>query len=340
MISFSWWPILLLLPVPWLVRKLLPPVSIADSTALQVPYFDRLKQLSLTESRSLHHKERLKPILLTLIWCLLLSSAAKPTWLGEPVTLSQSGRDLILAVDVSNSMEVQDFKLKGKTVDRLTAVKSVLNDFINRRKYDRIGLILFGSQAYIQTPLTLDRNTLKQLLNEASISIAGPKTAIGDAVGLAIKRLQTEKANTRILILLTDGANTAGELSPKKAAELAAQENLKIYTIGMGATEIFIPGPFGFGTRRINPSQDLDESSLKTLADKTGGRYFRAEDIQSLEEIYKLLDQLEPVKTDSKVVRPQKELFYWPLTFALLLHVLLIFPYLNHWPFVGQRINK
>ncbi len=250
-------------------------------------------------------------------WTLLVVASARPQWLGDPIQMPVSGRDLMLAVDLSGSMEEKDFRLNGRWVDRLTATKAVAADFIERRDGDRIGLILFGERAYLQAPLTFDRETVRTLLFESAIGLAGKSTAIGDGIGLAIKRLRKRDAGNRVLILLTDGANTAGEIDPLSAAELAAREGLKIYTIGIGADEMIVRD--FFGTRRINPSADLDESTLTSIAEKTGGRYFRARDTAELEDIYRLLDKLEPIEQDAQSFRPRKALFHWPLSLALTL---------------------
>jgi Ca-activated chloride channel family protein len=244
-------------------------------------------------------------------------ACTRPQWLGEPIEQAVSGRDLMMAVDLSGSMEVQDFFINKQTVDRLTAIKYVASDFINRRVGDRIGLILFGTQAYLQTPLTFDRKTVMTLLNESAIGLAGDNTAIGDAIGLAIKRLKNQPDNSRVLILLTDGANTAGEVTPLKAAELAEANHLKIYTIGVGADEMIVRS--FFGSRKVNPSADLDENTLVKIAESTGGRYFRARNADELNNIYMLLDKLEPIEKDKQFFRPRSELYYWPLALALLL---------------------
>jgi Ca-activated chloride channel family protein len=207
-------------------------------------------------------------------------------------------------------------------VNRLQATQQVAGDFIEQRVGDRIGLILFGQQAYLQTPLTFDRKTVQQLLQEAVIGLAGKETAIGDAIGLAVKRLRDHPVDSRVLILLTDGANTAGEVSPLKAAELAAQAGLKIYTIGIGADELLVRSLFG--TRRVNPSQDLDEKTLTAIAETTGGRYFRARHLEELQQIYQLLDRLEPVNEDAQYFRPRHALYPWPLAGALLLALALL----------------
>jgi len=208
----------------------------------------------------------------------------------------------------------------------LSVVKQVVGDFVVRRESDRLGLVLFGSQAYLQAPLTFDRSTVNTLLQEAQLGFAGEKTAIGDAIGLAVKRLRLRPESSRVLILLTDGANTSGEVSPLKAAELAKQEHIKIYTVGVGASEMTVPGLFGsnFGARRINPSVDLDETTLKTIAESTGGRYFRARNPEELNNIYAILDTLEPVEQNDEVFRPVRSLFYWPLALAFISSLLLV----------------
>ncbi len=268
----------------------------------------------------------LRIILLACCWLLLIIAAAQPQWIGEPVSLPTSGRNLMLAVDISGSMETRDMELSGQAVDRLTIVKSVVSEFVERRTGDQLGLILFGSQAYLQTPLTFDRETLNTLLLEARIGFAGEKTAIGDAIGLTIKRLQNRPAGSRVLILLTDGANTSGEVKPLQAAKLAQQLSVRIYTIGVGADEMIIPGLFGssFGSRRTNPSADLDEDTLQEIATLTEGHYFRARDRSELSEIYRLLDELEPVEQEAEAFRPIKSLFYWPLGLALALSGLFL----------------
>ena len=230
----------------------------------------------------------------------------------------------MLAVDLSGSMDQKDFELAGRRVDRLTATKAVASDFITRREGDRIGLILFGERAYLQVPLTLDRETVKILLMEAFIGLAGEKTAIGDAITLAVKRIhdQEEDAGEQVLVLLTDGANTAGEVDPMKAAELAAQVGLRIYTIGIGAEQLEVASIIG-GRRRVNPSADLDEDTLTGIAELTGGRYFRATDTATLQDIYRLVDELEPVEEPESGFRPVKSLYYWPLAGAFALAGLL-----------------
>lgn len=307
----------LLLPAPWLVYRFAKPVP-RRRAALYMPFYERLP---LSESSDGQRAGLAALLLLSLAWLLLLLAAARPTWLGDQVQLPASGRNLMLAVDISGSMQVEDMRLNDRRANRLQAVKKVVGDFVQQRGGDRLGLILFGSQAYLQTPLTFDRTSLHTLLLEAQIGFAGEKTAIGDAIGLAIKRLQSNDESSRVLILLTDGANTAGEVPPRQAAELAAEAGVKIYTIGMGADEMMVGGIFGtnFGARRQNPSADLDEETLKLIADKTDGRYFRARDTNELTQIYSELDRLEAIEQDEVTYRPRKSLFHYPLGSAIAL---------------------
>ncbi|TAN53109.1 MAG: VWA domain-containing protein [Methylococcaceae bacterium] len=314
MIHLQWPWLLLALPLPWLLWRWLAPLDNA-AVALRVPFLHEFDDAPV--GRPLPAGQGHPPLLAIAAWLLLVLAAARPQWLGEPMEQAVSGRDLLLAVDLSGSMAETDFVLNGDTVNRLTAIKHVAGQFIERRAGDRIGLILFGSQPYLQAPLTFDRKTVHTLLDEAVIGMAGDATAIGDALGLAVKRLRTNPAEQRVLILLTDGANTAGTIAPLKATDLAAAAGLKIYTIGVGADEMVVRD--FFGTRRVNPSADLDETTLKAIAEKTGGRYFRARDTDELEQIYALLDRLEPTEKDVQYFRPHQELYPWPLGLALLL---------------------
>lgn len=314
MIHFEWPWLLAALPLPLIVRWLFPAIKPAEQAALKVPFLD---DLSDVETRAVAQTQAWPLLLAALAWLLLVIACTRPQWLGEPIEQAVSGRDLMLAVDLSGSMEEQDFVINKRAVDRLTAAKGVAGDFINRRVGDRVGLILFGTQAYLQTPLTFDRKTVMTLLNEAVIGLAGDNTAIGDAIGLAVKRLKNEQANSRVLVLMTDGANTAGEVSPLKAAELAAANHLKIYTIGIGADEMIVRS--FFGNRKVNPSRDLDESTLIKIAEMTGGQYYRARNTDELNNIYMRLDELEPVEKDKQYFRPRSELYFWPLSLALAL---------------------
>ncbi len=319
MFEFSLPWLWLLAPAPFLVYWLAPKHQ-RQSAALIAPFFNTVAGLS-GHTQVARTQSVLLRILAVCIWLLVLASAARPQWVGDPVHLPASGRDLMLAVDISGSMDATDMVINGRQHMRIDVVKFVVGDFVERRESDRLGLILFGSQAYLQAPLTFDRVTVNTLLNEAQLGFAGPQTAIGDALGLAIKRLQNRPETSRVLILLTDGANTAGQLAPRQAAELAKTAGVKIYTVGVGADEMIQEG--FFGARRVNPSQDLDEETLKYIANQTGGQYFRARNPKELIEIYNELDQLEPIEQDAQTYRPIASLFYWPLALALLLSLAL-----------------
>ena len=316
--SLAWPWVLLALPLPLLVRKLLPEARGLTEAGLRVPSlsgFETLRDRSAAEQML-----NWRFWVAVLAWCLLVLAAARPERIGDELDVPVAGRNLMLAVDLSGSMDQKDFELGSRRVDRLTATKAVASDFISRREGDRIGLILFGERAYLQVPLTLDRETVKILLMEAFIGLAGEKTAIGDAITLAVKRIhdQEENAGEQVLVLLTDGANTAGEIDPLKAAELAAQVGLRIYTIGIGAEQMEVASIIG-GRRRVNPSADLDEDTLTGIADLTGGRYFRATDTATLQDIYRLVDELEPVEEPEAGFRPVQSLYFWPLSGAFVL---------------------
>ena len=319
MIHFAWPWMLLLLPLPWLVRRWWPPATDRGTAALFAPFALGLAGNSDVSPASGVVRWRLG--LAAFIWLCLLVAAARPQWLGEPAPLPQTGRNLVLAIDVSGSMETPDLALDGSQATRLDVVKQVAGDFIENRSGDRVGLILFGSQAYLQAPLTFDHVTLRHFLEEAVIGVAGRETAIGDAIGLAVKRLREAPGGEAVLVLLTDGQNTAGAVSPRQAAKLAAQTGLRIHTIGIGAEQMQVRGLLG--PRRVNPSANLDETTLRAIAETTGGRYFRARNRDDLVEVYKRLDELEPVTGNSQLVRPVTALFPWPLGVAMLLSLLL-----------------
>lgn len=318
MLTLAWPWLLLLTPLPWLIYRWLPPAEV-HMTALRVPFLQAFDTLSHRGGRRASRYGVLLGVLLA--WLLLMLAAARPQWVGELAQVPVSGRDLLLAVDLSSSMSERDFIADEMRVDRLTATKQVAGEFIRRRAGDRIGLVLFGQQAYLQTPLTFDRRTVATLLDEAQIGLAGRSTAIGDAIGLAVKRLRREDARNRVLILLTDGANTAGQLAPLEAARIAQRAGVRIFTIGVGADEIYVRSLFGL--QRVNPSAELDEDTLTQIAELTGGQYFRAHDTEALEEIYTIIDRIEPVVQEPEQYRPRADLFYWPLAGALLLATLL-----------------
>lgn len=310
MIHVAWPWMLLCLPLPWLLARWLPPAQ-PQGAALFLPFAAAVADASLPAGRPV---PRPRKLLFALVWLLLVLAAIRPQWLGDPEAVAATGRRLLLAVDVSGSMASQDMA-GGAT--RLQVVQKVAGDFIRRRHGDQVGLILFGTRPYLQAPLTPDLNTVGQFLNEAMIGVAGTQTAIGDAIGLAIKRLKQDpiksgRKGDTVLILLTDGSSNAGAMPPVEAAKMAAAAGLRIYTIGVGAAEQ--DGFFG-----ISGNSDLDEDTLKRIARITGGEYFRATDAADLERVYERIDRLEPSAARQQWYRPRDEWFAWPLALALLL---------------------
>lgn len=328
-LTLAWPWLLALLPLAWLLRRWLPAAGGTGLLALRVPWFAQVAD----EGRGWIRRSGLA-LLAALAWGLLVVAAARPQWVGEIESLPVTGRDLLLAVDISGSMDTQDMVLGGQAVNRLAVVKKVAGEFIQGRRGDRVGLVLFGSRAYLQTPLTFDTETTAILLDEAEIGLAGRETAIGDAIGLAVKRLREDAASERVLVLLTDGANTSGEVQPMQATEFAAREGLRIYTVGVGADEMMVQD--FFGSRLVNPSADLDEDTLQAIAERTGGAYFRARDAEALVRIYEQLDELEPVESDQEAVRPVDELFFWPLAAAFALVLAGVVALL--WPGGARRV--
>jgi len=319
-IEFRWIWAVLLLPLPWLLlirRKANTPVTLAP----RLPIYDTARALGFSTQIESNQSPRWRQVLLTLAWVSLVLACMRPTYIGEQVDIPLSGRDLMLAIDISPSMKEKDMQINNVPKTRLAIVKSVVSDFIAERNGDRIGLILFGTQPYIQAPLSFDTNTVNTLLQEAFLGMAGQATAIGDAIALGVKRLRQRPEQSRVLILLSDGANTAGEIPPEKAAQLAAQENIKVYTIGVGADEM-IKRSF-FGAQRINPSADLDEQMLTDIASLTGGDYFRARNTEELQTIYEAINRLEPVEQETRSYRPSKALYFYCLIAAVAIYLLL-----------------
>ncbi|EXF47438.1 von Willebrand factor type A domain-containing protein [Pseudomonas sp. BAY1663] len=331
MFELAWPWVFLLLPLPWLLRGLLPAADSGEA-ALKVSFLDELQSLSGRRARVALPAWRQQLPYLT-VWLLLLFAAARPQWLGEPLPLPVSGRDLLVAVDVSGSMDYPDMHWDDEEITRLELVKRLLGDFIEQRHGDRVGLILFGSKAYLQAPLTFDRRTVRIWLDEALVGIAGSNTAIGDAIGLAVKRLRERPADSRVLVLVTDGANNGGEIEPLLAATLAAEEGVRIHTIGIGADaeEGGVLSRFGF-----NPGLELDEPTLRAIAERTGGEYFRARTSAELEAIGETLDRLEPAAQQPTQARLAEALYVWPLAAALLISLLLVAT--NLWSAPLQRL--
>ena len=310
---FAWPWMLAALPLPWLAWWWLPAQRVS-APALKMPEAEA--RLHVVPGRAGPARAPGFPWLGWLAWALLCVAAARPQGIGPVQAPPQSGRDLMLAVDLSGSMDAPDMELGGRMVDRLTAAKAVLSDFLDRRASDRVGLILFGKRAYAVSPLTLDRESVRRQLRDAMVGMAGRETAIGDAIGLAVKRLRTQPAEHRVLILLTDGENTAGTLTPRKAAELARIERVRIHTIAFGGEGDAL-SMFGMQIPVPGMASGMDEDSLRQIAADTGGRFFRARDTRSLAGIYAQIDRLEPVARDGRAVRPRIE-HYWTWLLAAL----------------------
>lgn len=326
--QFEWLWVFALWPLPLALYFFWRPAR-NDDDALRVPFYATLAALAGMQ-RAGRDNRWARLLALLLVWTLVVVAAARPQRVGDAADIPVTGRDLMLAVDISGSMEVPDLVTDGPPRSRLEVVQDVGGEFIARRAGDRLGLILFGRRAYLQTPLTFDRATVRNMLAEAEIGLAGRETAIGDAIAIATKHLRELPQDSRVLVLLTDGANTAGELTPAQAAALAKQTGVRVYTIGVGADSMDVTAMMGnpsfsaiLRPRNINPSADLDEELLQHIADTTGGRYFRARDRNGLEDIYLELDALEPHARDDEVVRPITELYPWPLGVAFVCALLL-----------------
>ena len=314
MFEFAWIWVFTLLPLPLLVRYFAPEKKASQHAALKVPKLESFTQNQKSQMR----RSAMQSLPLYLIWILLVTAAARPQYLGEAVAIPTEGRDLMVAVDLSGSMKARDMVVQGQPVNRLDMIKFVLSGFIQERVGDRLGLILFADTAYLQAPLTYDRSTVATLLGETVIGLVGDNTAIGDAIGLAVKRFRLRDESNRVLILLTDGRNTAGNITPEDALSLARENQVTIYTIGVGSNQRSM-----FGFTMPSSGADFDEGMLRKIAEQTNGQFFRAEDTQALMDIYSILNELEPVEAGNEKMRPQTALFYYPLAAAIGLSVLL-----------------
>ncbi|GAB6035084.1 VWA domain-containing protein [Galenea microaerophila] len=315
-LDFIWPWMMTFLPLPFIIRLILKPAP-QTQVPLYAPHLVQqlmpvLKQSNLIQPEAHTHK---MPWFALLLWLLVIVAAMRPIWYLSPTPFQQTGKNLILAVDLSGSMEKPDMRLGGHHVDRLTAVKSVVKQFIHQRQGDRMALVVFGTQAFIQSPLTYDLSTLARLLDETQIGMAGNHTAIGDAIGLTLKHLAQlgGQQNRAVLILLTDGSNTAGVVSPLEAAEKAKQMGLKIYTIGVGQVSHSALGGL------IQASGEMDVKTLQKIAQITGGQFFLASDVQQLQKVYQLINQLEATPYQLNQYRLRTELYAWPLGLALLM---------------------
>ena len=310
---------LLLLPLPLLIWFLVPRARQIIPVALTVPFYDALA--TLMKQKKQEPNSKISCYCFGLIWVLIVLAASGPRWVGAPMPLAREGRNIMLVLDLSASMDLDDMALNGHLATRLSVVKQAAKQFVSQRAGDLIGLILFGSRAYLQTPLTYDHRNVLMRIDDATVGLAGTTTSIGDALGLAIKRLQEVPPTGRVIILLTDGANNSGVLSPLKAAQLAKLDNMKIYTIGLGSNAD--PRAMHHLLMGLNPAVDLDESTLKKIAQTTGGRYFHATDPQTLQAIYQTINRMEAVQQEKLTVRPQQAYYPWILALALLIWFIL-----------------
>ena len=312
MIHFAYPWVFLLLPLPFLIHWLAPAHQ-EPRLAVYVPFMRVLARLAGAKTAAgavITRRRRLQSVQIVLVWLAVVATAARPLWLGEPITRELPMRDLLVALDLSGSMETTDFSDRtGETAQRLAAAKDVLDQFLSRRDGDRVGLVFFGSAAFVQAPFTDDLDVVRELLDEAQVRMLGPRTVLGDAIGMAIPLFERSAVDERVLIALTDGNDTGSLVPPVRAAEIARDQGVRIFTIAMG-------DPQAAG------EQALDEATLRAVAETTGGGYYHAKDRAELESVYAELDRLTPRQVESLSYRPEHELFHWPLGFVIILTLL------------------
>ncbi|WP_417850833.1 vWA domain-containing protein [Thalassoglobus sp.] len=309
MLSFAALWVFLLLPIPWLIRIGLPP-SRKQAPSIRVPFGDRLNQVLKEDRLEEQSLWKMRLVVPSLVWLCVLTATARPQWILPPLTKEQPTRDLLLLVDLSASMDRKDFTNQaGKQVTRLTALKEVLSDFLEHRKGDRVGLVVFGDAAYLQAPFSTDIALSRELLEECEVGMAGPKTAFGDAIGLGVSLFDESQAPAKTIIALTDGNDTKSGVPPVEAARVAASRNITIHTVAIG-------DPTTVGEDK------LDEQALKDVADATGGSYFFAADREHLSEVYTEIDKIETHQVKTLSYRPRVEVFYIPMLIGLLLSML------------------
>ncbi len=317
MIELIWPWAFAILALPLLIRFLIPPRA-ANESALSVPQVEAFTFVQQEIGGGSSQRSVLLFIIVCLAWLSLATALARPQWTGEPTVLPTLSRDLVLAIDISGSMGQADMTVNGRQYTRLAVVKHAVQDFVEKRDGDRIGIVLFGSLPYVYVPLTPDVSTASRMLEDAPIGIAGRSTAIGDSLGLAIKQILNHPADHRVVVLMTDGVNNFGELDPSDATELAIASDVTIYTIGV----VPPPGGLGFFSAFQRQSDAVDEELLMEIAEKTGGKYYKADDLNALLAIYEEIDALEPIENEGKTVRPMRALYHYPLALALALFAL------------------
>ena len=309
-LNYPW--VLILLPLPLLLRRLMPQHREARQ-AVRAPFFDDLVALTGQQPSTgavVMKQPLIQRVSVVLAWILAVLALTRPQWIEDPITKVVPTRDLLLAVDLSGSMDTTDFTdAEGKKIDRLAAVKLVLDEFLEKRKEDRVGLIFFGSAAFVQAPFTEDLNVCRVLLDEAQVRMAGPQTMLGDSIGLAITMFERSELQERVLILLTDGNDTGSQVPPVKAADIAKDNDITIHAVAVG-------DPLAAGEEK------LDEETLRAVASKTGGGYFWAGNREELSNIYKRLDEMDTREIETISHRPKRDLFYWPLGAMVVLSIL------------------
>lgn len=309
MFSFAAPWVFLLLPLPVLIYLIAPPLR-EKTASIRIPFFRHVARAAGVEPKPgsvIRTRARLQTACVIAIWILLVLALARPERLGDPIVIEKSARDVVLALDISGSMDQRDFKTEsGAPMQRLQAVKDVLKQFITERDGDRMALIIFGTRAFVQAPFTEDLNSLNGFLDQTQVGMAGPNTALGDAIGLGIRTFDSSEVEQRLMIVLSDGADTSSRMTPVNAAAIAAQKNVVIYTIGVG-------DPDASGEDRV------DLQALQDIADRTGGAYFFADDTTALAQTYDRIDELNPRSVETQSYRPRESLTHIPLSLALII---------------------
>lgn len=312
MISLGLPWMLLALPLPFLIRRFAPEYRQTVS-AVRFPFFRQIMRATDKTPGAgsvVMTRTRFQMIAALAVWCLLVLGLAAPERIGAPIEVTKSARDVVLAIDISGSMDTVDFQTSdGERLQRFAGVRDVVRSFVEERDGDRMALIVFGSQAYLQGPLTDDLETVIELLDQTAVGMAGPHTALGDAIGLSIRTFETSEIEQRLLILLSDGADTASRMSPVNAAAIAKQNGVEIATIAVG-------DPNATGENRV------DVATLKEIAQRSGGAYFFAGDQSALEQVYDRIDALNPRAVETLSYRPRESLAYLPLGLAALIGLL------------------
>ncbi len=300
---------LVLLPLPYLVWRFVPPYR-EEVTAIRIPFFRQITTAAGIEGRAgaaVLERSKFQMIVAVIVWSLIVLALAKPERLGEPIFTETAARDIILALDISGSMDERDFVAPdGTRQQRLEAVKGVMSEFIATRDADRMALIVFGTRAFVQAPFTEDLESLQGFLDQIVVGLAGPNTALGDAIGLSLRTFEASEVDERVLILLSDGADTSSRMSPANAAAIASERGVTIHTIGVGDPE-------------ASGEDKVDLAALQSIASTTGGAYFFASDQSALEAVYAEIDALNPRVTETTSFRPKESLVHLPLAAAALL---------------------